>query len=96
MERILSLIYELAASFGSLGTILHRRRMERELHSLSDVMLKDIGVARSEIPWITVTQAKRIRARDSTGNEPPAAGDRAHSRIRTSRLSLLPSRQGAE
>ena len=43
-----------------------RRRVERELQSLSDVMLKDIGVARSELPRIAVTQAKRIRAQGRT------------------------------
>ena len=33
----------------------HERRMTRALESLPDKMLKDIGVARCEIPWIAHT-----------------------------------------
>jgi uncharacterized protein YjiS (DUF1127 family) len=71
-----------------------RRRVERELQSLSDVMLKDIGIARSEIPWIAVTQAKRTRAQGGTEQGQLEAHDRRHRRNRTFRPSLIPSQQG--
>ena len=71
-----------------------RRRVERELHSLSDVMLKDIGVARSEVPWIAVTQAKRIRAQGGTEQGQLEARDRRDTRNRASLPSLIPSQQG--
>ncbi len=38
-----------------------RRRNERELGILSDAVLKDIGVARSEILWIARTRATPSR-----------------------------------
>jgi uncharacterized protein YjiS (DUF1127 family) len=45
-----------------------RRRAERELGSLSDAVLKDIGVARSEISWIARTRSTPFRgSRDRQG-----------------------------
>jgi uncharacterized protein YjiS (DUF1127 family) len=37
----------------------YRRRAERELQSLPDATLTDIGVSRSEIPWLALTEANR-------------------------------------
>jgi len=36
----------------------HRHRVVRELECLSDIDLTDIGVARSEIRWIALTQLR--------------------------------------
>jgi uncharacterized protein YjiS (DUF1127 family) len=45
-----------------------RRRAERELGSLSDAVLKDIGVARTEISWIARTRSTPFRgSRDRQG-----------------------------
>jgi uncharacterized protein YjiS (DUF1127 family) len=66
----------------------HRRRVERELQALPDVMLKDIGVTRTEIPWIAVTQAERIRAHGSLKQGQVEAHDRRHTRNRTSGFAI--------
>ena len=42
----------LAALWRQLRAESRRRRAERELEALPDTTLKDIGVARSEIPWL--------------------------------------------
>ncbi|HTS93703.1 MAG TPA: DUF1127 domain-containing protein [Stellaceae bacterium] len=44
-----------------------RHRAERELANLSDVVLKDIGIARSEIPWAAARPSEAWRGeRDDT------------------------------
>jgi uncharacterized protein YjiS (DUF1127 family) len=51
----------LVALWGRLGDGRRRRRAERELSLLSDAVLKDIGIARSEIPWIARTRSQPFR-----------------------------------
>jgi uncharacterized protein YjiS (DUF1127 family) len=51
----------LASLWHGLRVGSRRRRTERELEALPDVVLKDLGVGRSEIPWIALTQSKRFR-----------------------------------
>ena len=51
----------LVALWGKLDDSRRRRRAERELSLLSDAVLKDIGIARSEIPWIADTRGMPFR-----------------------------------
>ena len=74
----------------------HRRRVERELQSLPDLLLKDIGVARSEIPWIAVTQAGRIRAHGGVKQRQLGARDRRPTRTRTFGPFPMATQQGKE
>jgi len=64
--QLLGYIFALAmapaiALWRRLGDGARRRRAERELDMLSDDVLKDIGVARSEIPWIAGSRATPFR-----------------------------------
>jgi len=43
---------QLAALWHRLKSESRRRRAERELEALPEDTLKDIGIARSEIPWL--------------------------------------------
>jgi len=51
----------LVALWRKLDDGRRRRRAERELSLLSDEVLSDIGVARSEIPWIARTRSQPFR-----------------------------------
>jgi uncharacterized protein YjiS (DUF1127 family) len=51
----------LVALWGKLGEGRRRRRAERELSLLSDAVLNDIGIARSEISWIARTRSQPFR-----------------------------------
>jgi len=47
----------LAALWRHLNSESRRRRAERELEALSNDTLHDIGIARSEIPWLAARRS---------------------------------------
>jgi len=51
----------LAAWWRGLESKIQRRRAERELEALSEDVLKDIGIARSEIPWLAAKPSELWR-----------------------------------
>ena len=69
----------------------YRRRAERELQSLPDATLTDIGVARSEIPWLALTQSNSRYADPAVREHGrPHGPDRRHERAPTHRFSHPP------
>jgi len=61
-ERLRSLalppVMSLVDLLRRLDSASRRRHAERELDALSDGTLKDIGIARSEIPWLAAKRSK--------------------------------------
>jgi uncharacterized protein YjiS (DUF1127 family) len=45
---------------------LYRRQTERQLISLGDALLKDIGIHRSQVPWIASSLSRREVVRRTT------------------------------
>jgi len=63
--RLPFLAFRVGMSFATLGRHLkserRRRRAERELEALSNDTLKDISIARSEIPWLAAKPSEPWR-----------------------------------
>ena len=59
----------LAAPWQRLKSESRRWRAERELEVLPEDTLKDIGIARSEIPWLAAKPSEHRHQHDAVGIE---------------------------
>ena len=72
----MSLINLFAAARSAIANRRHRQRALDELMALDDRSLADIGITRSEIPYVL---SRAAQTRDSRSAEAPAEGNFRHA-----------------